>query len=133
MEGAPQLRRQRRAASRRLDVFARADFTDILRRAREATAPGFFLTLLRPLLDVARAAATLIALAAGVGAWSPWLLCRDPRRGDPDAGGRGRPLSPSSSRGPSPRARLRDDLAKVLASCEAAKRVRTYDLAPWLL
>ncbi len=76
MEDALQLRLQRKAAALRLEVFERADFTDILRRAREATAPGFFLTLLRPLFDMPRAAATLIALAAVVGAWSPWLWSR---------------------------------------------------------
>ena len=82
-----------------------------------------------------RAAATLIALAAVVGAWSPWLLAATIVAAIPTPVAE-TVLSRAAfflTRAQTPRTRLRDYLAKVLASREADKEVRTYGLAAWLL
>lgn len=135
MEDALQLELQRKAGALRLEVFERADFYDILSRAREAAAPGAFLLLLRILLEVPRAAATVAALAWVIGSWSPWLLATTIVAALPN------PMAEIVlqratyflTRRQTPHLRLRDYLARVLTSREAAKEVRTYHLGSWLL
>ncbi|HVB11011.1 MAG TPA: ABC transporter ATP-binding protein [Bacillota bacterium] len=135
MEDSLQLRLQRKAAALRLEVFERADFYDILSRAREATSPGFFLNVLLSFLNVPGAVATIVAMAAVLGRWSPWLLAATIVAALPD------PLahilqSRASfllERKQTARARLRGYLAGLLTSREHAKEVRTFGLAPWLI
>lgn len=122
LEDALQLRLQQKAAALRLEVFERADFYDILRRAREATRPGFFLNLLLSLLNLPGAAVTLVAMAVVVGRWSPWLLAATIVAAIPN------PLAEILSarasffleREQTARSRLRGYLAGLLTSREAA-------------
>lgn len=135
MEDALQLRLQRKAARLRLEVFERPDFYDILGRAREAAGPGFFLNLMIGLFRLPQAAATIVALAAIVGGWSPALLAATV------VAATFTPLAEivqSRSRfflqrRQTAAERMRRYLAQVLTSREAAKEVRTFDLAAWVL
>lgn len=135
MEDALQLRLQRKAARLRLEVFERSDFHDILGRAREAAGPGFFLNLMLGLFRLPQTLATMAALAAIVGGWSPGLLAATivAATFTPLAEiiqSRARFFLQRKQTAPE---RLRGYLAYTLTCREAAKEVRTFDLAPWLL
>jgi len=135
MEDSLQLRLQRKAAALRLEVFERADFYDILSRARQATSPGFFLNVLLSFLSVPGAVATIAAMAVVVGRWSPWLLAATIVAALPD------PLAHILQsratffleRKQTTRERLRGYLSGVLTARAEAKEVRTFGLAPWLI
>lgn len=135
MEDSLQLRLQRKAAALRLEVFERADFYDVLSRARETTRPGFFLNVLLSFLSVPGAVATITAMAAVVGRWSPWLLAATIVAALPDP--LARILQSRATffleRKQTLRQRLRGYLAGVLTSRTEAKEVRTFGLAPWLI
>jgi len=135
MADSMQLRLQRKAGVLRLEVFERADFYDILNRARQAASPGFFLNVLLSFLEVPGAVATLIALAAVVGRWSPWLLAATIVAALPEPLAR---IAQSRARfflarRQTARERLRGYLADLLTSRAHAKEVRTFALAGWLL
>lgn len=135
MEDALQIRLQRKAARLRLEVFERSDFHDILSRAREAAAPGFFLNLMLSSFSLPQAVVTFAALAVIVGGWSPWLLAATVVAAafTPAA-----QIVQSRARfflrwQQTPLHRLRGYFQHTLTSRAAAKEVRTFDLAPWLL
>ena len=135
MEDSLQMRLQQKATRLRLEVFERSDFHDILGRAREAAGPGFFLNLMLGLFQLPRTAATIAALAAIVGGWSPGLLAAT------IVAATFTPLAEIVQsrarfflqRKQTATERTRQYLAQVLTSREAAKEIRTFDLAPWVL
>ena len=135
MEDALARALQRKAAALRLEVFERADFYDILGRARQAATPGFFLGFFGSLFGFPTQVVTLLSVAAVVGAWSPWLLAATVVAAIPN------PVVETVlaraafflGQAQSPRLRLRTYLGEVLTSRDAAKEVRTYGLAAWLL
>ena len=65
---------QAKSRSLRLEVFERADFHDLLRRAQEAATPGFFLNLLYESYTILTGTVTAVSVAVVVGLWDPLLL-----------------------------------------------------------
>ena len=65
---------QVKSRSLRLEVFERADFHDLLRRAQEAATPGFFLTILFEIYTIITGTLTAVSVAVVVGLWDPLLL-----------------------------------------------------------
>ncbi|MCE2439795.1 MAG: ABC transporter ATP-binding protein [Candidatus Latescibacteria bacterium] len=65
---------QMKSRSLRLDVFERADFHDLLRRAQVAATPGFFLNLLGAIYRILTGGLTVISVGIVVGYWDPYLL-----------------------------------------------------------
>ena len=65
---------QAKSRSLRLEVFERADFHDLLGRAREAATPGFFLNVLGATYAIITGALTVVSVAVVVGLWDPLLL-----------------------------------------------------------
>ena len=135
MDDSLQHRLQAKAERLRLEVFERSDFHDILGRAREASGPGFFLNLMLGLLRLPQAAATIAALAFIVGRWSPALLAVIL------VAAAVTPLTEIVQsrarfflqRSQTATERLRNYLGEVLTSRHAAKEVRTFELASWII
>ncbi|MCY3736242.1 MAG: ABC transporter ATP-binding protein [Gemmatimonadaceae bacterium] len=65
---------QAKSRSLRLEVFERADFHDLLGRAREAARPGFFLGTLQAVYGIITGILTAVSVAVVVGLWDPLLL-----------------------------------------------------------
>ena len=65
---------QRKASVLRLEIFERADFHDVLRRAQEAATPGFFLNLIGEIHTIITGTLTVVSVALVVGLWNPLLL-----------------------------------------------------------
>ena len=65
---------QVKSRSLRLEVFERADFHDVLRRAQDAAKPGFFLNLLFEIYTMMTGTLTGVSVAIIVGLWDPILL-----------------------------------------------------------
>ena len=65
---------QVRSRSLRLEVFERADFHDLLRRAQEAATPGFFLNILFAIYRILTGSLTVVSVGVVVGVWDPVLL-----------------------------------------------------------
>ena len=135
MEDAFHLELQRKASVLRLEVFERPDFGDILNRAVRGSDPVAFHLIMEGIWAVPSTVATLAATTAIVGPWSPWLLVAVLPAGLPD------PLAQViQSRAAffltqqqTARSRLQWYLGNLLTSRAAAKEVRTYGLAAWLL
>ena len=135
MEDALQRNLQHKAGVLRLEVFERPDLYDILRRAREAAAPGFFLNVMLAVFSIPTAVATLVAVSAIVAHWDILLLAAVLVAAAPE------PLTQivqSRSaffleRSQTARERLRNYLGTMLTSRDAAKEVRTYAMGPWIL
>jgi len=135
MEDAVQVSLQRKAGRLRLEVFERSDFSAILGRAAEAADPKIMIQIIIGALHLPENAITLVALAALLGGWNPWLLAAVAMSG---AAGPLVDVLQSRARFLNRRAltaehRLRDYCAETLTSRAAAKEVRTFGLAPWLL
>ena len=65
---------QVKSRSLRLEVFERADFHDLLRRAQETARPGFFLNILGATYTILTGTVTAVSVAVVVGLWDPLLL-----------------------------------------------------------
>ncbi len=65
---------QVKSRSLHLEVFERADFHDLLRRAQEAATPGFFLNLFGEIRSIFAGTVTAVSVAIVVGLWNPVLL-----------------------------------------------------------
>lgn len=65
---------QIKSRSLRLDVFERADFHDLMRRAQVAATPGFFLNLLGAIYRILTGGLTVVSVGIVVGFWDPYLL-----------------------------------------------------------
>ena len=135
MEDAFHRELQRKAAALRLEVFERPDFGDILRRASRGSDPLSFFLVMQGVWAIPREAAALAALAVVVGAWSPWLLVATVLAGLPDP--LGQVVQSRSAfflvQQQTARDRLRNYLGGILTGRAAAKEVRTFGLAGWLL
>lgn len=126
---------QARSRSLRLDVFERADFHDLLRRAQEAATPGFFLNLLGAIYRILTGALTVVSVGVVVGFWDPYLLVAILLVSLPP------PLVGLFhnvhefylQRRQTETQRLRAYLESILADREHAKEVRVFGLAPTLL
>lgn len=126
---------QRKAAALRLEVFERPDFGDILGRASRGSDPVTFYLIMQALWTVPREVTSLAAMAMLVGAWSPWLLTAVVLAALPDPFAQ---VVQSRSvfflrQQQTARVRLRNYLAGLLIERKAAKEVRTFALAGWLL
>ena len=119
----------------RLEVFERADFHDVLRRAQEAATPGFFLNLLGEIYTIITGTLTAVSVALVVGLWDPVLLVAIVLVSLPPPIARmiqGRHEFHLKREQTQPE-RLRSYLERTLTQREAAKEVRVFGLGSVLL
>ena len=125
---------QRKASVLRLEIFERADFHDVLRRAQEAATPGFFLNLIGEIHTIITGTLTVVSVALVVGLWNPLLLIAIALVSVPP------PLAQMLQgkttfllkREQTQRERLRAYLERILTE-RAAKEVRVFNLGSTLL
>ena len=126
---------QRKASTLRLEIFERADFHDVLRRAQEAASPGFFLNLIGEIHSIITGMLTTVSVALVVGLWNPLLLIAIALVAVPP------PLVQMLQgkttfllkREQTQRERLRAYLERILTERTAAKEVRVFSLGSTLL
>ncbi|MEF3306334.1 ABC transporter ATP-binding protein [Paenibacillus sp. GYB003] len=135
MEDSLLRRLQDKAARLRLEAFERADFYDLLTRARFMAGPGQFLNLLWEFYRLLTSAVKVISVALLVAAWNGWLLLAlvVVALPEPIAGFIQAKSAFFLKRKQTEPERVMGYLASTLASREAAKEVRTFDAAPWLI
>ena len=126
---------QIKSRSLRLEVFERADFHDVLRRAQEAATPGFFLNLLYEIYTLITGTLTAISVAVVVGLWDPVLLVAIVLVSLPPP--IARMIHDRSEfylkRQQTQAERIRRYLERILTQRDAAKEVRVFRLGPVLL
>ena len=125
---------QVKSRSLRLEVFERADFHDLLRRAQEAATPGFFLNLFGEIRTILTGTVTAVSVAVVVGLWDPLLLVAILLVSLPPPiarmiHGHGRFYTFRLQTQPE---RLRGYLERTLTGRDAAKEVRVFGLGPVL-
>ncbi len=126
---------QAKSRSLRLEVFERADFHDLLRRAQEAATPGFFLNLLYESYTILTGTVTAVSVAVVVGLWDPLLLVAIVLVSLPSPMARmvyDRERFYLYREQTEPQ-RLRGYLERTLTGREAAKEVRIFGLGPVLI
>ena len=126
---------QVKSRSLRLEVFERADFHDLLGRARETATPGFFLNVLGATYRIITGTLTVVSVAVVVGLWDPLLLVAIVLVSLPEPiatwiHGRGRFYLFRMATQPE---RLRGYLEGTLTGRDAAKEVRVFGLGPALI
>ena len=126
---------QAKSRSLRLEVFERADFHDLLGRARETATPGFFLNVLGAIYRIITGALTVVSVAVVVGLWDPLLVVAVVLVSVPEPvatwiQGRGRFYLLRMATQPE---RLRRYLETTLTDRAAAKEVRIFGLGPALI
>lgn len=128
-------RLQDKAARLRLEAFERSDFQDLLKRARRMAEPGQFLNLLWEVYRMLSAVVKVVSIALLVGAWNGWLLVAIVivALPEPIAGFVQAKSAFFLKRKQTEPERVMSYLASALTSREAAKEVRTFNAAPWLL
>ena len=126
---------QIKSRSLRLDVFERADFHDLLRRAQVAATPGFFLNLLGGIYRILTGGLTAVSVGIVVGFWDPYLLVAIVLVSLPPplAGLYHNVHEFYLQRRQTQKDRLRGYLESVLTERECAKEVRVFDIAPVLV
>ena len=126
---------QRKARTLRLEVFERADFHDVLRRAQEAATPGFFLNLLFEIYLILSSSVTAVSVAIVVGLWNPILLVAIVMVSLPPP--IAQTLQDRSNfflrRQETQRSRLRHYLERVLTRRDTAKELRIFGLGATIL
>ena len=126
---------QRKASVLRLEIFERADFHDVLRRAQEAATPGFFLILIGEIHMIITGMLTVVSVALVVGLWNPLLLVAIALVSVPPP--LARALQEKNTfllkREQTQRERLRSYLEHILTERTAAKEVRIFNLGSALL
>ena len=126
---------QVKSRSLRLEVFERADFHDLLRRARETATPGFFLNILGATYTIITGTVTAVSVGVLVGLWDPFLLVAVVLVSLPP------PLAGMFhnlhrfylEREQTQAQRLRGYLEGTLTGRDAAKEVRVFGLGPALI
>lgn len=118
-----------------LEVFERADFHDLLRRAQEAATPGFFLNLFGEIKSIFSGTVTAVSVAVVVGFWNPVLLLAVVLVSLPPplmsmVHDRGRFFT---FRRATQAQRLRGYVEKTLTEQDAAREVRVFGLGPTLI
>ena len=126
---------QAKSRSLRLEVFERADFHDLLRRAQEAATPGFFLNLLFESYTILTGTVTAVSVAVVVGLWDPLLLLAIVLVSlpSPIAGAIQSRSRFYLQREQTQSQRLRGYLESTLTGRDAAKEVRVFGLGPVLI
>ncbi len=126
---------QVKSRSLRLEVFERADFHDLLRRAQEAATPGFFLNLFGEIRTVFTGTLTAVSVAVVVGLWDPLLLVAIllVSLPPPLAGMVHNSHEFYLHRAQTQSQRLRGYLERTLTGRDAAKEVRVFGLGPTLI
>ena len=126
---------QAKSRSLRLEVFERADFHDLLRRAQEAATPGFFLNLLFETYTILTGTVTAVSLAVVVGLWDPLLLVAIVLVSlpSPIAGVIQSRSKFYLQREQTQSQRLRGYLEDTLTGRDGAKEVRVFGLGPVLI
>ena len=126
---------QIKSRSLRLDVFERADFHDLMRRAQVAATPGFFLNLLGAIYRILTGGLTVVSVGIVVGFWDPYLLVAIllVSLPPPLAGLYHNVHEFYLQRRQTETQRLRAYLESILADREHAKEVRVFGLAPALV
>ena len=126
---------QVKSRSLRLEVFERADFHDLLRRAQQAATPGFFLNLLEEIYTIVTGTLTAVSVAVVVGLWDPLLLVAIllVSLPPPIAGMIQSQARFYLQRRQTQSQRLRGYLERTLTGREAAKEVRVFGLEPALI
>ncbi len=125
---------QAKCRTLRLEVFERADFHDLLRRAQETATPGFFLNVLGATYAIITGTVTAVSVAVVVGLWDPLLLVAVVLVSLPE------PLAGMVHnlqhfhlhREQTQAQRLRGYLEGALTGRDAAKEVRVFGLGPVL-
>lgn len=126
---------QDKAARLRLEAFERPDFHDLLKRARQMAEPGQFLHLMWEFYRMLSMSVRILSIAVLVGVWNSWLLLALVLVSLPE------PIAyfiqAKSAfflkRKQTEPERVMRYLASTLTSRQAAKEVRTFDAAPWLI
>ena len=126
---------QIKSRSLRLDVFERADFHDLLRRAQVAATPGFFLNLLGAIYRILAGGLTAVSVGIVVGFWDPYLLVAIVLVSLPPplAGLYHNVHEFYLQRRQTQKDRLRGYLESILTERECAKEVRIFGIAPVLV
>ena len=126
---------QAKSRSLRLEVFERADFHDLLGRAREAATPGFFLNVLGATYAIITGAVTALSVGLLVGSWDPLLLLAVVLVSlPPPLAGMVHNLHQFYLQREQTQAqRLRGYLEGTLTGRDAAKEVRVFGLGPALI
>ena len=118
-----------------LEVFERADFHDLLRRAQVAATPGFFLGILFAIYTIITGSLTVVSVGVVVGLWDPVLLVAIILVSLPP------PLAGMIhnlhefylQRRQTQSQRLRGYLERTLTGRDGAKEVRVFGLGPALI
>ena len=126
---------QAKCRTLRLEVFERADFHDLLRRAQKTATPGFFLNVLGATYAIITGTVTAVSVAVVVGLWDPLLLVAVVLVSLPE------PLAGMVHnlqhfhlhREQTQAQRLRGYLEGALTGRDAAKEVRVFGLGPVLI
>ena len=126
---------QAKSRALRLEVFERADFHDLLRRAQEAATPGFFLNVLAATYTILAGTVTAISVGFLVGSWDPLLLVAVVLVSlPPPLAGMVHNLRQFYLQREQTQAqRLRGYLEETLTGRDAAKEVRVFGLGPALI
>ncbi len=126
---------QVKSRSLRLEVFERADFHDLLRRARETATPGFFLNILGATYTIITGTVTAVSVGVVVGLWDPLLLVAVVLVSlPPPLAGMVHNLHQFYlEREQTQAQRLREYLERTLTGRKAAKEVRVFGLGPILI
>ncbi len=126
---------QIKSRSLRLDVFERADFHDLLRRAQVAATPGFFLNLLGAIYRILTGGLTAVSVGVVVGFWDPYLLVAIVLVSLPPplAGLYHNVHEFYLQRRQTQKDRLRGYLESILTERECAKEVRVFGIASVLV
>lgn len=126
---------QAKAHRLRLEVFERADFHDLLGRARTASNPGYFFNLLQSTMLIIRFAISAVSVAVVVGLWNPWLLVGILLTSLPVALAEILQIRQEFllERKQTESFRVLTYLNRLLTTKEPAKEIRTFGMAPWLL
>lgn len=135
MEDSLLRRLQDKASRLRLEAFERSDFYDLLTRARNMTEPGQFLNLLWEFYGLLTSVVKIMSIAVLVGTWNGWLLLAlvVVSLPEPVAGFIQAKSAFFLKRKQTEPERVMKYLSTTLTSREAAKEVRTFDAAPWLI
>ncbi|MBD2866615.1 ABC transporter ATP-binding protein [Paenibacillus oceani] len=126
---------QGKAGRLRLEAFERADFHDLLKRARKMAEPGQFHNLIMDFYNTTTGFIRIVSIAALIGVWNVWLLLAIIVVALPDSVASFVQAKSAFflKRKQTEPERIMNYLSRTVTSKEAAKEVRTFGSAPVLI
>lgn len=126
---------QGKAGRIRLEAFERADFHDLLKRARKMAEPGQFHNLMMDFYNTTTGFIRIVSIAALIGVWNVWLLLAIIVVALPDSIASFVQAKSAFflKRKQTEPERIMNYLSRTVTSKEAAKEVRTFETAPVLI